>query len=500
MFGRRLSRRTVVRGAGYAAAGSWLSALLGACGAAPAAPTAEPKVVERVVTQVVEKVVEKPVERVVTQVVEKPVERQVIVTATAAPAGARAVEIKFATDFNAGIRLDELNLFKDRFMAKNPNVKVTHWHMGGGGTTGPGGYNDILVAQLLTGTAAEVMQTWGTMVVERPEMLADVGDELKKYGFKPDDYIWDADRNAHYDKQGRLKSLPFNRTSTGWLYNKTMFDKAGMKPPTEEWTWNDMLAAAKALTKPQEKEWGVVANTSAWDGGYWELIWAETGRLRDGKRTALSDGSGPDAFQFYVDLIYKDKVSPDPAVTRAMLTAELTHPFASGKVAMIGYPIHGTSGLAPLIQDRFEWAIMPTPKSNSTGRRGFNASIEPVSIAEESKKRGTFEVAVQYYMSWLDDEMQVWMAKNRPHLPMKKAALNTPDHLSAPPFNREQLVKNILDKTEHQMNYAYFKGWGEWQLAVHREVSKAYTGEVPPKQALAAGCKAGDTVLANAEL
>ncbi|HEY3110920.1 MAG TPA: hypothetical protein VGL23_19340, partial [Chloroflexota bacterium] len=68
--------------------GAGAAALLAACATPPAAPTAEPKVVERVVTQVVEK----PVERVVTQVVEKQVTVQ---PAATAPAAAGLTELLF---------------------------------------------------------------------------------------------------------------------------------------------------------------------------------------------------------------------------------------------------------------------------------------------------------------------------------------------------------------------------------------------------------------------
>src|SRR5262249_4144854 len=238
----------------------------------------------------------------------KEVVREVVVTATPAPAEAtkpavpaaaaktspQQLEIKFSTDFNEGIRVQYLDMVKKRFEEKNPNVKVTIWHMGGGGGTGPGGMTDSVVAQRLTGTAADVIHGWGSMIAERGDSLADISAEVKKYNFNPDDYIWTADRIAHYDKQGRLKAMPFNRSVAGWVYNKTMFDKAGLKAPTEDWTWNDLLQAAKQLTKPQDKEWGVYVASRAWDGGYHDLIFAETGALRDAKHTAMCDGTGPD--------------------------------------------------------------------------------------------------------------------------------------------------------------------------------------------------------------
>jgi ABC-type glycerol-3-phosphate transport system substrate-binding protein len=169
---------------------------------------------------------------------------------------------------------------------------------------------------------------------------------------------------------------------------------------------------------------------------------------------------------------------------------------------MMGQPIHGPYGLSEQIKDRFEWSVMPTPKSINTGFRGHNASMEPAVIPEVTRKRGTFDTVTDYYMHWLSDEVQQWIAsrKDRPILPTKKKFLSVPEHLTGPPLGREILIKQLLSPDRNQVSYQYFKGWSEWQGAVHREMSKAYNGEVPAKTALAAACKAGDAVLARAEL
>src|SRR5262249_11732501 len=224
------------------------------------------------------------------------------------------------------------------------------------------------------------------------------------------------------------------------------------------------------------------------------------GKMRDGKRTTMGDGTAPDAFQYHIDMIFKEKVAPDPAATRALLTAEINDAFSTGKIGMAGVVLHATSTYEQLIKDRFEWAVMPAPKSQFTGRRAYNASGEVLTFAEEAKKRGALETAVAYYTSWLDDDVQTWVAKNRPMIPWKKKFLSSPEFLTGKPLNREQIGKKLLDKDEHQMRRGFFNGFSEWQLAIDREVKKAYTGEVPAKQALADGCKAGDAVLTRLPL
>ncbi len=52
-----------------------------------------------------------------------------------------------------------------------------------------------------------------------------------------------------YDWKGTLTCLPQNLSSLVVYYNKNLFDAAGLQPPSDDWTWDDFVATAKALTK-----------------------------------------------------------------------------------------------------------------------------------------------------------------------------------------------------------------------------------------------------------
>src|SRR5262245_11066760 len=131
------SRRRLLRAGWTVTALALVGPALAACQQAPSqAPAAATP-----------QVVEKTVEKVVTQVVE----RVVTATPAAAPqAAAKAVELKLSTDWNAGPRKEVMDAGKTEYEKNFPNVKVEHWHLGAGGTSGPGGMTDIVVAQLLT--------------------------------------------------------------------------------------------------------------------------------------------------------------------------------------------------------------------------------------------------------------------------------------------------------------------------------------------------------------
>jgi multiple sugar transport system substrate-binding protein len=47
---------------------------------------------------------------------------------------------------------------------------------------------------------------------------------------------------------GKLYGLPYTKGGFYVFYNKDMFDAAGLKYPTDEWTWDDFEKIAKTLT------------------------------------------------------------------------------------------------------------------------------------------------------------------------------------------------------------------------------------------------------------
>jgi multiple sugar transport system substrate-binding protein len=56
--------------------------------------------------------------------------------------------------------------------------------------------------------------------------------------------------------------IPWALQSTAIFYNKQLFDAAGARYPTDTWTWDDFVEAAKRLTKP-----GADDNSTIWGAG-----------------------------------------------------------------------------------------------------------------------------------------------------------------------------------------------------------------------------------------
>ena len=123
--------------------------------------------------------------------------------------------------------------------------------------------------------------------------------------------------------------IPYNWSDIGIVYNKEMFDSAGIAYPKAGWTWDEFLTTAQALTQAPD-QFGFYVDTWPYMSIF-PFILANGGQvLSEDKSTVVADSAeGMEAIKFYIDLVRKYKVAPD-----ALELGENYEPFATGVVAM----------------------------------------------------------------------------------------------------------------------------------------------------------------------
>jgi multiple sugar transport system substrate-binding protein len=167
-----------------------------------------------------------------------------------------------------------------------------------------------ILADFASGTVPDVVEEPGGWVQE----FAITGDvlPLQKYvdadgasmGFPADWQPNTITRNSYQDK---VYGIQLHLTCMLLFYNQDLFDAAGVQPPT---TWDDLLAAAKELTK--DGVHGIALNQ---DPGYtWP--WLLQNGVRDydpeTKQVLTPRDAAIEALRFQADLVHKHKVSPVP--------------------------------------------------------------------------------------------------------------------------------------------------------------------------------------------
>lgn len=142
------------------------------------------------------------------------------------------------------------------------------------------------------------------------------------------------------------------------IYNKDLFDAAGLEYPTNDWSWDQFREAAAALTDPSTSTYGFAYPV---DGGedttwhLWPLLWQLGGDIvsDDGTTSAFASDEGVEALDFLREMVIEDEsVYLDQ-------TAEKYGPlFASGRVGMI---ISGPWQLYDIVQAGTDYGVSFLP-------------------------------------------------------------------------------------------------------------------------------------------
>lgn len=177
-----------------------------------------------------------------------------------------------------------------------------------------------------------------------------------------------------YQSEGKTWGLPFLTTGSYVYYNKKLFDEAGVEyPPVDwndtSWTWDKFIETAKKLTKNTDDinkaQFGANYAFLNLEGPpmlFGQFIYPEDAyETGYAEQVTVTDERSVQAFQAFHDMIYKDKVAPDPATSAAL--DQLGGAFQSGRMAMTMSGGWGHWSFKGLIDDPngFCWGVAPMP-------------------------------------------------------------------------------------------------------------------------------------------
>jgi multiple sugar transport system substrate-binding protein len=139
----------------------------------------------------------------------------------------------------------------------------------------------------------------------------DISDEVKKPEVKWDEFTAAA-RGTAQPTGKKVIGFPAVVDNIGLLYNKTLFDKAGVAYPTADWTWDDFRAAAKKLTDPANHIYGYgysVSGSEETTWQFWPHLWQNGGAILndDATKAEFASQAGDDALTFLRDMAVDDK-------------------------------------------------------------------------------------------------------------------------------------------------------------------------------------------------
>lgn len=202
------------------------------------------------------------------------------------------------------------------FMVANPDVKVKWEPIAKD-------YETVLKTNLAASTEADVFYVdifWADSIMKTGKLLA-LDDLMAKGGVNKNDYVPSL-LNA-FTYQSKVYGIPKDFNTLGLVYNKTLFQAAGVKEPTNDWSWDDLKAAAKTLTKGDVVGLSLPADAAR----FMPFLWAAGGDLAN-----INNAAGQSATDFYTGFEAKDGLSKLPSELGMGWAGEA---FEKGKAAMV---------------------------------------------------------------------------------------------------------------------------------------------------------------------
>jgi len=375
-----------------------------------------------------------------------------------------------------------------RFQQLTPAIKITQE------VTPFAQFFQRLLTGFAGGTAPDCFHSSGNYVVEFAQKgtLLDLSSIItsNKVDFSG---IWVEDSEMKY--QGKWYAVPTWNTDDILYYNKTAFQNAGVAEPTDDWTWNDMLAAAQKLTTRGSDGtvslWGVQIPNSV-QGGWASMIYANGGDYMNAEqtKTTLDQPGALGALQFIYELMQIHRVMPTAVDTAELAKAGVTDPLTAGRFAM--YTAITSNVPNYTASAKFDWDIALIPKSPTTGKNGSAYIVQPSSITGTTKNADKCFQLLQFTMN---AEAQQILATDKVKFPVNIAAASDAHggYSTPPPAH----IGRAVETMSFAKPFHFFATGADFQTKLQNELNKAYLGQTTMDQAAKQAVTAGDGVLAQ---
>jgi len=187
---------------------------------------------------------------------------------------------------------------------------------------------------------------------------------------------------------GKTWGVPFQRSTIVMFWNKELFKDAGLDPERAPDTWDEMVEAAKKLTRKDANgnvtQWGVKIPSTGF--GYWMFQGMTTPNdtllmNSAGTETYFDKPAAVQALQNWVDLTARHKVSPSGVIEWGTTPKD----FMERKAAMVWTTTGNLANLRANAGFPFGVAMLPAQKKRGSPTGGGNFYIFSKTTPEQQQ-------------------------------------------------------------------------------------------------------------------
>jgi len=247
----------------------------------------------------------------------------------------------------------------EAFQKLHPNITIKSVSVGAQCNNPPD-----FTARLAGGTVTDLFYGYMTDL----QQVIDSGQamEITQYVTKETIPTWDSvdqAAKAVFTDEGKIWGIPTKNYSMGLVYNKNLFQQAGLDVKNPPKTWAEVREAAKKISALGNGIAGY-SEYSAGNTGGWHFtatLYAHGGQMvtADGKKADFNNAMGKQVLQNLKDMRYGDNSMGDKQL---LGWPDLLTNAGAGKVGMfIGAP-DATTAIVTQFQGKYQdWAMAPMP-------------------------------------------------------------------------------------------------------------------------------------------
>ncbi len=317
----------------------------------------------------------------------------------------------------------------------------------------------------------------------------DISADVKKPEVKWDEFTAAA-RGTAQPTGKKVIGFPAVVDNIGLLYNKTLFDKAGLAYPTADWTWDDFRTAAKKLTDEANHIYGYgysVSGSEETTWQYWPHLWQNGGAILndDSTKAEFASQAGDDALSFLRSMAVDDK-----SVYLDQTDVKFGQLFVNDRIGMI------TSGpwqLSDLKTGGTKYGVVPLPGTNGDHQTVSGPDIWAL-FDHHDKNRAYWATQFAQWLTSAEQDERFNVAIGNLPLRSSEASSDAVAKEAAEYPGYEVFVANSANVKQTRPTT---KGYAALSVAVGKSISQVMQGDGEPKAALEQAANTADAALAK---
>lgn len=336
-------------------------------------------------------------------------------------------------------------------------IKVTSTHVAGSG----------LIAKVLQQASSKTLPD--VLMLDNPDVqqIAASGalSPLSDYGIDTDGYAEGALAAGTYD--GDLYGLAPVVNSLGLFYNVDLFEAAGINPPT---TWDELTAAASALTEPGGRYGIAFSAANSFEGTFQFLPYMWT---NGGTEDEIDGAKTVQALEFIDNLVADGSASQSVV---AWSQNDVKDQFIAGNAAMMVNGPWNMPSLLAATDLNFASVPLPTRTADQVPVAPLGGETFTVPVTGDE---ATMAAAGDFVGCITSDENQLTMATGRGAVPSKTSVA---EEAAAENPLIEAFVSTV--QTARARTALLGEEWPDAATRIYTAVQLALTDKLSPEDAL----------------